>query len=273
MTQLQTTLRQLRLSGLMQTLDVRLQEAAAARLGHGEFLELIFQDELNVRHQRMLARRTKAADFRALKSLEDFDWQFNPSINRKQIFELATGNYLREGKDILFLGPPGVGKTHLAIALGVKAVEAGYSVLFLTLETLMTRLAKAVHENRLERSLQQLSYPKLLIIDEVGYLPLVRSEATLFFRLVVRRYERASMIITSNKSFLDWGDMFNDPVLATAVLDRLLHYSTTLNIKGESYRLKEKRRAGLLGRPTSAGGAEQERAGDLSAQVQPTAAA
>ena len=104
----------------------------------------------------------------------------------------------------------GCAKTHLAIALGVKAVEAGYSVLFLTLETLMTRLAKAVHENRLERSLQQLSYPKLLIIDEVGYLPLVRTEATLFFRLVVRRYERASMIITSNKSFLDWGDMFND---------------------------------------------------------------
>ncbi len=110
MTQLQTTLRQLRLSGLMQTLDVRLQEAAAGRLGHGEFLELIFQDELNVRHQRMLARRTKAADFRALKTLEDFDWQFNPSINRKQIFELAAGNYLREGKDILFLGPPGSAK-------------------------------------------------------------------------------------------------------------------------------------------------------------------
>ena len=114
MTQLQTTLRQLRLSGLLQTLEVRLQEAAAARLGHGEFLELIFQDELNVRHQRMLARRTKAAEFHSLKSLEDFDWQFNSSINRKQIFELAAGNYLRAGKDILFLGPPGVGKTHVS---------------------------------------------------------------------------------------------------------------------------------------------------------------
>ncbi len=125
MTQLQTTLRQLRLSGLMQTLDVRLQEAAAGRLGHGEFLELIFQDELNVRHQRMLARRTKAAEFHALKTLEDFDWQFNPSINRKQIFELAAGNFLREGKDILFLGPPGVGKTHLAQALGLRSHQAG----------------------------------------------------------------------------------------------------------------------------------------------------
>jgi DNA replication protein DnaC len=146
----------------------------------------------------------------------------------------------------------------LAISLGIKAVEAGYSVLFLSLETLMIRLTKALNENRLERSLQQLVYPKVLIIDEVGYLPLSRIEASLFFRLVVRRYERASLIITSNKSFLDWGEMFNDPVLATAVLDRLLHYSTTLNIKGESYRLKEKRKAGLLGRANPAGGEEQE---------------
>jgi DNA replication protein DnaC len=146
----------------------------------------------------------------------------------------------------------------LAISLGIKAVEAGYSVLFLSLETLMIRLTKALNENRLERSLQQLVYPKVLIIDEVGYLPLSRIEASLFFRLVVRRYERASLIITSNKSFLDWGEMFNDPVLATAVLDRLLHYSTTLNIKGESYRLKEKRKAGLLGRSNSAAGSEEQ---------------
>lgn len=136
----------------------------------------------------------------------------------------------------------------MSIALGVLAVEAGYSVQFLTLETLMTRLVKAKHENRLDRALQQLTYPKLLILDEIGYLPLSREEASLFFRLVVRRYERASLIVTSNKSFLDWGEIFNDPILATAILDRLLHHSTTLNIKGESYRLKEKRRAGLLGR-------------------------
>jgi DNA replication protein DnaC len=138
------------------------------------------------------------------------------------------------------------------VGLGVKAVENGYSVQFLTLESLMTRLVKAKHENRLERALQQLGYPKLLIIDEIGYLPLSREEASLFFRLIVRRYERASLIVTSNKSFLDWGEVFNDHVLATAVLDRLLHHATTLNIKGESYRLKEKRRAGLLGRPQPA---------------------
>ena len=130
MSQIETTLRQLRLSGLMQTLSVRLQEAAAGRLGHGEFLELILQDELNVRHQRQLARRTKAADFRVLKSLEDFDWQFNPSISRKQIFELAAGSYLRSGKDVLFVGPPGVGKTHLAQALGYEAIKQGKEVLY-----------------------------------------------------------------------------------------------------------------------------------------------
>jgi hypothetical protein len=162
------------------------------------------------------------------------------------------------------LGETGVGKTHLAVAPAVKAVEAGYSALFLTLESLMTRLVRAKYENRLERALQQLSYPKLLIVDEVGYLPLSREEVSLFFRLVVRRYERASLIVTSNKSFLDWGEIFNDQVLATAILDRLLHYSTTLNIKGESYRLKEKCRAGLLGRPKPAdrrtrGGARRTR--------------
>jgi DNA replication protein DnaC len=131
-------------------------------------------------------------------------------------------------------------------------VEAGYSVLFLTLEGLMTRLLKAQHENRLERTLQQLGYPKVLIVDEIGYLPLSRDDASLFFRLVARRYERGSLIVTSNKSFLDWGEVFHDQVLATAILDRLLHHATTLNIKGESYRLKEKRRAGLLSRPGAA---------------------
>ena len=163
--------------------------------------------------------------------------------------ELATASFVARGHNAIVLGPPGVGKTHLAIALGIKAVEAGYSALFLSLEALMTRLQKAQRENRLDRSLQQLTYPKVLIIDEIGYLPLSHQDASLFFRLVVRRYEKASLIVTSNKSFLDWGEIFNDHVLATAILDRLLHHSTTLNIKGESYRLKEKRKAGLLGRP------------------------
>ena len=155
--------------------------------------------------------------------------------------ELAELSFVERMQNVVILGPPGVGKTHLAEALGVKAVEAGYSVLFLTLEALMTRLAKAQNENRLEWALKRLVYPKLLIIDEIGYLPLTREGASLFFRLIVRRYERASTIVTSNKSFLDWGEIFNDHILATAILDRLLHHATMLNIKGESYRLKEKR--------------------------------
>lgn len=148
------------------------------------------------------------------------------------------------------------------MGLGIKAVEAGYSALFLTLEELMTRLVRARHENRLERTLQQLVYPKVLLLDEIGYLPLSRDEASLFFRLVVRRYERASLVVTSTKSFLDWGEVFNDHVLATAILDRLLHHATTLNIKGESYRLKDKRRAGLLGQQRAPGddGREEEQA-------------
>jgi len=158
----------------------------------------------------------------------------------------GSGRAQRTGCEQCVTIPPGVGKTHLAIALGVKAVEAGHRVLFLTLETLAGRLRRAQLENRLERQLQQLVYPKVLILDEMGYLPMSREDASLFFRLLTRRYERASLILTSNKSFIDWDEIFGDHVLATAILDRLLHHSTTLNIKGESYRLKDKRKAGLL---------------------------
>ncbi len=248
----------LKMDHLEAQLDAVCEQAAQRGEDYKAFLAQALAAEWQGRYQRGIEARLRQARFPWIKTLDQFDFDFQPSLDRRQVRELSGMSFAERAHNVILLGPPGVGKTHLAIALGVKAVEAGYSVLFLTLEALMTRLVKAFHENRLERSLQQLVYPKVLIIDEIGYLPLSNLEASLFFRLVARRYERASLIVTSNKSFLDWGEIFNDPVLATAVLDRLLHYSTTLNIKGESYRLKEKRRAGLLGRPSLALDAEQE---------------
>jgi DNA replication protein DnaC len=248
----------LKMDHLEAQLDAVCEQAAQRQEDYKTFLTQALTTEWQGRYQRGIEARLRLARFPWVKTLDQFDFDFQPSLDRKQVRELAGLSFVERGHNVIILGPPGVGKTHLAIGLAVKAVESGYSVLFLTLEALMTRLTKALNENRLERSLQQLIYPKVLIVDELGYLPLTRIEASLFFRLVARRYERASLIVTSNKSFLDWGEIFNDPILATAVLDRLLHYSTTLNIKGESYRLKEKRKAGLLGRSSLEPETEQE---------------
>ena len=243
-------LTKLKMEHLDAQLDAVCEQAAQRELDYKSFLCEALSVEWNGRDQKGLEARLRQARLPWLKTLEQFDFEFQPSLDRRQVRELAGLSFVERAHNVVVLGPPGVGKTHLSVALAVKAAEAGYSVLFLTLETLITRLMKAQSENRLERALKQLVYPKLLVIDEIGYLPLSRIEASLFFRLVVRRYERGSLIVTSNKSFLDWGEVFNDHVLATAILDRLLHHATTLNIKGESYRLKEKRKAGLLGRAT-----------------------
>jgi DNA replication protein DnaC len=237
----------MKMEHLAAQLDAICEQASKKDLGYREFLTEALDSEWKGRHRKGVESRLKMARFPWIKTLDQFDFSFQPSIDKKVIRELSTLAFVDRAENVIILGPPGVGKTHLAIALGVKAVEAGHKVLFLTLEAMISRLTKARMENRSDRQLQQFVYPKVLIIDEMGYLPMNREEAGMLFRLLNRRYEKVSLVITSNKSFVDWGELFNDQVLATAILDRLLHHCTTINIKGESYRLKEKRKAGLLG--------------------------
>lgn len=254
--ELTTLLERMKMEHLLAQLDGVCEQAAKGDLDFKGFLARALETEWHGRYQRGVEGRLKQARLPWVKTLDQFDFEFQPSIDRKVVRELAGGSFIERAHTVVLRGPPGVGKTHLAIALGVKAVEAGYSVLFLTLETLMGRLVRARHENRLDRPLQQLTYPRLLILDELGYLPLSREEASLFCRLLVRRDERGSLIVTSHKRFADWGEVFNDQVLATAILDRLRHHATTLNIKGESYRLRETKKAGLLARRAKPNGEE-----------------
>lgn len=270
--QLDALFERLKFEYLPDQLEAVCEHAAKRRLDYPDFLSKALETEWAGRNRQGIESRMRQARFPAVKTLEQFDFDFQPSIDRQVVRNLAGLSFVERAENVVLLGPPGVGKSHLAIALGVKAIEAGHRVEFQTLDQMMTRLKRAREENRLDRTLKQLTYPKLLIVDEIGYLPLSRDEASLFFRLVNRRYERASMILTSNKSFADWGEVFGEQVIATAILDRLLHHATTINIKGESYRLKEKRRAGLLKSNPSPGAtppnppsnAEKEEQADLA---------
>lgn len=229
-------------------LALLLQDASKREISYADLLEEVFSRELAAKQERHAAMKTTMARFPFQKSLESFDFKFQPSIDPKVIRELATGRFIADSDNVLLLGPPGVGKTHLAVGLGLRACALGYRTAFTTAAGLIGTLTRAHQENRVEEKLKQLIQPKLLIIDEIGYLPLDRLGANLFFQLVSRRYERGSILITSNQSLTGWGQVFGDQVIATAILDRLLHHSTIINIKGESYRLKEKRKAGLLTR-------------------------
>jgi DNA replication protein DnaC len=232
-----STLRALRLSGLAQSLDVRLQEAAGHQLSHAEFLELILQDELLVRQERQIARRVKAALFRELKPLDEFNWSFNPSIQRKQIFDLATCRFIREARDVLFLGPPGVGKSFLVQAIGYQAIKQGHVVLY---RSIFDVVRDFLHEEALgdEKVLSKYLKPDLLIVDDMGMKQLPKRSGEYLFEIIMRRYETRSTVMTSNRPLEDWGKLVGDVPSATAILDRFLHHAEIVTITGKSYRLR-----------------------------------
>ena len=237
---LRTRLRQLRLSGLAQALDVRLQEAAGHGLNHLEFLELILQDEINVRQQRLLVRRIKTAAFRETRTLDDFDFSFNPSIKRKPIYELATGQFIRDTRDVLFIGPPGVGKSHLVQAIGHQAIKSGFLVLYRSIFDMVRELKEEDDLSARSKPLARYLKPDLLIIDDMGLKQLPAQAGEYLFEIIMRRHENRSTMMTSNRPIEEWGKLVGDVPAATAILDRFLQHAEIIHIAGKSYRLKNR---------------------------------
>jgi DNA replication protein DnaC len=236
---LRSALKQLRLSGLLESLEVRLQEAAGHGLSHAEFLELIVQDELAVRADRQFQRRLKAAQFRELRQLEDFDWSFNPSIKRKQIYDLASGRFIRETRDVLFLGPPGVGKSFLVQAIGYQVVKAGFVVLYRSIFDVIRDFLRDEALGGEDKVLARYLKPDLLLIDDMGMKQLPKHSGEYLFEIVMRRYETRSTVMTSNRPLEDWGKLLGDVPSASAILDRFLHHAEVVQITGKSYRLRQ----------------------------------
>jgi len=245
-------LERLRLGRMAEVLGTVCEEASRESLSYLDFLDQLLQAEQTARFERNVEVRTRLARLPYHKTMADFDYSFQPSVDKKQIAELLTLRFLENRENVLLLGPPGVGKSHIAVALAVETIAKGYSAYFVTMQYLIDYLSQG--SEPAATRMRVLLRPKLLVIDEVGYLPLDRQAANWFFELVSRRYEKGSIALTSNKSYGDWATLFPEVAIASAILDRLLHHSTTINIRGDSYRLKDKRRAGLLQKVEPVGG-------------------
>lgn len=235
-------LQQLQLTHMAAQLHDLTAQAASANWSALDYLDHLTQVEVNARFERDVQRKLRLAHLPYFKTLDQFDFAFQPSVNERQVRDLASLRFVANSENLLLLGPPGVGKTHLAVSLGMAAVSRGFSVYFSTVADLLDVLSRDARADRLAQRMQTLCRPQLLILDEMGYFSLDKRAAQFLFQLVSRRYQKGSIILTSNKSYADWGDIFADPVLASALLDRLLHQSITVNIRGSSYRLKDKLR-------------------------------
>lgn len=222
------------------------EEALAHQLSYLEFLDKLLAEELLTKRERNIQMRTRLAHLPFHKTLEQFDFAFQPSVDEKRIRDLASLHFMEERINPVFLGPPGVGKTHLAVSLALTAIQQRRHVYFITAHHLVQMLQEADQHNNIPQKMKCFTKPDLLIIDEIGYRRMDEAAAHFFFQIISERYEKGSIILTSNKGYSMWGEIFGDSILATAILDRLLHHSITINIKGESYRVKEKKEAGLF---------------------------